>query len=163
MLSVYLTQSGRSPLTNPHNFCSHFVFLLHSVSTLETVSISIFWNPQTNLLLELNSIINHLVCCQAFVHCRCQMFQEWLRTWELGCMVNLFSLWFFRMEGISVSFTALYSASICSPSDGKGHNRCPTPSLFKSTWLSSMIPMVNVMHHFHSPNVHPCRSFWNSH
>lgn len=59
----------------------------------------------------------------------------------------------FREEGISVSFTALYSAFSCSLSDRKGHNRCPTPSLFNSTWLSSMVPMVNVMHHFHSPNV----------
>lgn len=44
---------------------------------------------------------------------------------------------------------------------GKGHNRCPMQSPFKSAWLCSMVTPVNATHHFHSSLKHRWSFFYS--
>lgn len=64
------------------------------------------------------------------------------------------------LEEMELVSNSLYSIqpSAAARQAGKGHNRCPMPSPFKSAWLCSMVTQVNATHHFHSLNKH-CRSF----
>lgn len=154
--SVNLNHFAHWPLTNlspAHRTSAHYMFFApYYENTKKPSAMKIPGYQQllkySHKPIDSNSITSH----SNLLWINCEMFQKCLRPWEPGCM-ETYSLFLFEEEGISVSFTALYSAFSCSPSDGKGHNRCPTPSLFKSTWISFMVPMVNVMHHFHSPNV----------
>jgi len=58
-----------------------------------------------------------------------------------------------RRELASNSLYSIQPSAVARQA-GKGHNRCPNQSPFKSAWLCSMVTPVNATHHFHSSIKH---------